>query len=516
MMKKTANSMKNRQKPRVVILDNAQMASADRLTIDSGLFSGIQLMERAGIAIYAAILARFPQTDHVAVLCGPGNNGGDGYVVARLLEETGIGARVFADDTPRKGSDAEIAARLCPCPVLPLEEFEPGDFSLVVDAVFGAGLTKDVKGDWAAIFAALNESGVPVVAVDLPSGLSGDSGRNLGAAPRAALTVTFFRKKPGHLLYPGRALCGETIVADIGIPASVLDEIGPRTFENGPALWQNALPLHDSSTHKYARGAVAVFSGGPSSTGAARLAAHAAGRAGAGAVTVLSPPSAVPANAAQLTSVMVRAVDDETELKAFLASGKTSAAIIGPGFGTGKKVRDFALRLLDPKFSAGEDGRGLRGVVLDADALTGFAKQPAPLFTRIAATPANVVMTPHAAEFARLFPDLAADAGLSKLGAARAAASRSGATVILKGPDTVIAAPDGRAAINTNATVALATAGSGDVLAGIVAALLAQGMPGWEAACAAVWMHGEAGKDAGEGAMAEDIVAALGTDLVNG
>ncbi len=282
------------------------MGEADRATIASGLFTGRELMERAGAAVYAAVLRHFPETDHAAVLCGPGNNGGDGYVVAHLLAESGIGVRTFAVDAPRKGSDAERAAARYTRPVHPLVGFDPRDFSLVVDAVFGAGLSKAVTGPWAKAFADINEAGTPVVAVDVPSGLCGDSGRVRGIAPQAAMTVTFFRKKPGHLLYPGRALCGELVVADIGIPGAVLDEINPQTFESGPALWRDALPAHDATTHKYARGAAAVLSGGPSSTGAARLAAAAAARAGAGAVTVLSPPSAMIVNAAQRGSVMVR------------------------------------------------------------------------------------------------------------------------------------------------------------------------------------------------------------------
>jgi hydroxyethylthiazole kinase-like uncharacterized protein yjeF len=490
------------------------MGAADRLTAELGLFDGAMLMERAGAAIYAEILHRFPEAARIAVLCGPGNNGGDGYVVARLLAESGLVATVFSHAEPKPETDAARAAARCPVRTVPLAVFDPAGHDLVVDAVFGAGLAKPVTGPLAALFRQLADSGMPVVAVDLPSGVSGDSGAVLGAAPRAALTVTFFRKKPGHLLYPGRALCGEIVVADIGIPERVLETIAPQTFENGPALWRDELPRHEVRTHKYLRGAVAVFSGGPASTGAARLAARAAARAGAGAVTVVSPPSALMVNAARLGSVMVRAVGGTKDIDTFLQTGKTSAAVIGPGFGTGRKVRDFTLRLLDPKRSAGEDSRGLKGVVVDADALTGFAKKPQPLFDRIAATPANIVITPHAAEFARLFPDLAADAGLSKLGAARAAASRSGATVILKGPDTVIAAPDGRAAVNSNAPVSLATAGSGDVLAGVVAALLAQGMAAWEAACAAVWMHGEAGRMAGDGAMAEDIAEAIKAPVV--
>ncbi len=485
------------------LLSTAEMGQADRLAIAGGPFDGYGLMRNAGRAIAREVLARFPGAARVAVLCGPGNNGGDGYVVARLLAEDGVHVRVFASGDPREGTDAALAARDCPLSADPLSAFDPVGFDLVVDAIFGAGLAKPVAGPVADVIRAVQDSDILVVAVDLPSGVNGDSGAVMGVSLEAALTITFFRKKPGHLLFPGRRLCGETVVADIGIGAHVLKAIGPGTFENDPALWRAGLPRHDDDTHKYARGAVAVFSGGASATGAARLAATAAVRAGAGAVTVLSPPSAVLVNAAHLTSIMVRPVDGPDAAAAFLGEGKTAAAVIGPGFGVGAATRAQVLDLLDKGAAS-----GLRGVVLDADALTSFRADAGTLFTAIAASGLQVVMTPHEGEFRRLFAEVAADPALSKLERARRAAAASGAVVVLKGPDTVIAAPDGRAAINTNGTPVLATAGSGDVLAGLTGGLLAQGMAGFDAARAAVWVHGAAGQRAGFGAMAEDIADA--------
>ena len=327
------------------------------------------------------------------------------------------------------------------------------------------------------------------------------SGRATGPAFRADLTVTFFRAKPGHLLQPGRAACGELVVADIGIPASVLTAIAPKTFQNVPALWRARLPRPDVETHKYARGHAAVFSGGPSSTGAARLSAMAAARAGAGAVTVLSPPDALLVNAAHLTAIMVAKVSDAGDVERIVATRKVRAAVLGPGFGVGEVARAHALALL-------AHGHGFAGLVLDADGITSFRDAPDALFSAARSASAALVLTPHEGEFARLFPDLAAE-GLSKLDRARQAAARAHAVVILKGPDTVIAAPDGRAAINANATPWLATAGSGDVLAGIVAGLLAQEMPAWEAACAAVWIHAEAGRRFGPGLVADDLPSLL-------
>ncbi|MEP4423427.1 MAG: NAD(P)H-hydrate dehydratase, partial [Nitratireductor sp.] len=350
-------------------------------------------------------------------------------------------------------------------------------------------------------------SGAPVVAVDLPSGVSGQSGAVLGAAMAARHTVTFFRRKPGHLLFPGRGLCGRVEVADIGIPRRVLAEIGLDLFENAPRLWREALPVADPLSHKYSRGHAGVLSGGPAATGAARLAAMAAARAGAGAVTLLSPASALQVNAAHLTAIMLQRADDPDHVAAFAGERKLSALAIGPGFGVGEKCRAFVA------MAAGlRRERGL-GLVLDADALTSFEDAPDTLFACLrgdgAGKAGSVVLTPHEGEFTRLFPDLGMDSGASKVERTRRAAARAGATVVLKGADSVIAAPDGLAAINAHASRYLATAGSGDVLTGLITGLLAQGMPGFEAAAAAVWLHGDAGLRLGAGLVAEDLPAAI-------
>ncbi|WP_346772414.1 NAD(P)H-hydrate dehydratase [Chelativorans sp. AA-79] len=326
----------------------------------------------------------------------------------------------------------------------------------------------------------------------------------LGSTAPADLTVTFFRKKPGHLLYPGRALCGELVVRDIGIATEVLGTIRPRCRENAPDLWQALLPRPGVETHKYERGHAAVFSGGPSTTGAARLAARGAARIGAGAVTVLSPAGALAVNAMHLTSIMLRRVEAVDELALFRRERRASAYVLGPGFGVGERARSFAAAVL----RSGEDVATAH-LVLDADGITAFAHEPELLFAAAAGSQGRLVLTPHPGEFARLFPDLAADEQLSKLGKARAAAARSGAVVLFKGPDTVIAAPDGQAVINTNGTAYLATAGSGDVLAGMICGLLAQQMPAFEAAAAAAYLHAEAGRAFGPGLIAEDLPEAL-------
>ncbi|WP_421865525.1 NAD(P)H-hydrate dehydratase [Parvibaculum sp.] len=482
----------------IELLTVEEMGRADALTIKGGT-AGLTLMENAGRAAADAIVARFPQGP-VSVLCGPGNNGGDGFVVARLLAERGWSVTLFLVGPREKlKGDAAAAADRWPGAVHPLTADAGKGASLVVDAIFGAGLARDVDGPAADAIRRIGEAGTPVIAVDIPTGIDGNTGQARGAAFTAALTVTFFRPKPGHLLLPGRLLCGELVVADIGIKPEVLAEIGPHTFVNAPPLWASVFPRPRIDSHKYTRGHAVVVSGDASHTGAARLAARGALRAGAGLVTVASPPSAMPVNAAHLTSIMLMPFEGADALTAILEDKRKNALLVGPGAGIGWETRDNVLAAL------------LSGaaIVLDADALTSFAEIPRDLFVAIKGFFAGpVVMTPHEGEFSRLFPNIASkkgEEGADKLERARLAAAEAAAIVILKGPDTVVAAPDGRAAIARNAGPELATAGSGDVLAGVVLGLLAQGMPPFEAACAAVWLHGEAGDCFGPGLISEDL-----------
>lgn len=490
------------------LLTPEEMGRADRLTIEGGV-PGIELMERAGQAIARSAAGLVPARSKILVLCGPGNNGGDGFIAARCLEMAGRTVRVYVLKDPQtlQGDALEAFRRMGAgmrgrvSYLSSGQEVSPdflaglGSADLVIDAVFGAGLDRPLSGPVLELVGRINRSGVPVVAVDLPSGLSGASGAVLGDAIKARATVTFFRKKPGHLLFPGRDLCGSVNVADIGIKTATLDDIAPKSFENGPDLWLGAWPMPLVDGHKYSRGHAVVFSGPMPATGAARLSANAALRAGAGLVTLASPPDALMVNASHLTAVMLKKVADTDAIGEFLGDARLNALLIGPGFGVGAHTREVVGRLLKAE----------RALVLDADALTSFSEDPGSLFTQIGKTSAPVVLTPHEGEFSRLFPGLKGD----RVQRARQAASMSGATVILKGPDTVIAAPDSRAAINSNAPPWLATAGSGDVLAGIVTGLLAQRAPAFEAACQAVWLHGEAGGRAGPGLVAEDLGAAL-------
>jgi hydroxyethylthiazole kinase-like uncharacterized protein yjeF len=475
------------------LLTPPQMAAADRLTIAGGV-PGITLMERAGLAVADAVSRRWPPRP-VVVLCGPGNNGGDGFVAARILAERGWPVRLaLLGERAGLYGDAAAAAGRWPGPAEPLTLAALDDAGLAVDAIFGAGLARPIEGGALAVVEALGRRRLPVVAVDVPSGVDGATGAVRGAAPMAALTVTFFRKKPGHLLLPGRILCGRTVLAQIGIPDGVLDAVAPDMAENDPAWWLADLARPGLDSHKYTRGH-ALVAGGAAMTGAARLAARSAARLGAGLVTLAAPRAAFPIYATALTGVIVDPIAGLDDFRALLADRRRNAALIGPGAGVGGETRDKTLAILE----AG------KRAVLDADALTSFAGDPQTLF---AAVHAPVVMTPHEGEFARLF-----DTGGSKPERARRAARQSGAVIVLKGADTVVAAPDGRVAINENAPPDLATAGSGDVLAGMVLGLLAQGMEPFAAAAAAVWLHGDAAGRIGAGLVAEDLVEGLAPAL---
>ena len=463
---------------RAALLTVAEMGQADRLAADYG-HPGFELMRRAGAAIAEAVHRRWSPRP-VLVLAGPGNNGGDGFIAAERLQAAGWPVRVaLLGRRAALSGDAAEAARHWPGPVEPLGAAALGDARLVIDALFGAGLKRPVSGPAREVLEAVES--LPLVAVDLPSGVAGDRGTVLGHAPRAALTVTFFRKKPGHLLLPGRLHCGEIVTADIGIPEAVLDEIGPTAFENGPALW--SLPFPGPESHKYTRGHAVVW-GGAEATGAARLATRGAMRAGAGLVTVSAPDEAWPVYAVSLPGALVVRRSGPEDFRRLLEDKRKNAVLVGPGAGLGPETAD-AVNVACARPGA---------VVLDADALTA-------MIGRLPDGRGDAgLLTPHDGEFTRLFPF-----GGDRLAKARAAAAASGWTVLLKGADSVTASPDGRAAIAANAPPWLATAGSGDVLAGMALGLMAQGLPAFEAAAAATWLHGEAAAAFGPGLIAEDL-----------
>jgi hydroxyethylthiazole kinase-like uncharacterized protein yjeF len=480
----------------IELLTPDEMAAADRLAMAAGT-PGVTLMENAGRAVADRAGARLGRGT-IAIIAGPGNNGGDGFVAARLLAERGHDVRVLllGDKALLKG-DAAQAAERWQGPVAKAEPAALQGLQLIIDALFGAGLDRPLDGAAKAMVEAINTAGVPVIAVDVPSGINGATGQVTGAAVQATETVTFFCRKPGHLLLPGRLHCGMLHVADIGIPAAVLSEIKPRIFADEPPLWIEAFPKPAAEGHKYDRGHAVVMSGDLPTTGAAKLAARGALRIGAGLVTIAAPPPAVAAHAAESVAVMVRETDGAIGLSGLLADKRHNAVVLGPGGGVGAAMREQVAVAL---------GSGA-AMVLDADALTSFEGDLQILAGLIKArTDRAVVLTPHQGEFGRLFKAIDQNSHLhSKLEKARLAAEESGAIVVLKGGDTVVAAPDGRAAISANAPPELATAGSGDVLAGMIGGLLAQRMAAFEAVAAAVWLHGEAARAFGKGLISEDL-----------
>ncbi|ALN73332.1 NAD(P)H-hydrate dehydratase [Aureimonas sp. AU20] len=467
-----------------------EMKVADESAAREGI-SVRELIDAAGRAVAAYASRNFQNAGRVAILAGKGNNGKDALAASRILGAKGWDVLIFAaveDEDDSRG----------------LADFDPTGCDLILDGLLGAGLDREVEGVVAEVIDKANASGVPILAVDIPSGVDGRTGQVRGAAIRASLTITFVLSKPGHLLLPGRDLCGAVTVAELPMPAAAmaeaLDDASP-TYANEPALWRAYASAPLSAHHKYDRGHAVVFSGGMAQTGAARLSAMAALRGGAGLVTMFSPASALLVNAHHLTSIMLKRCEAE-DLAGLLEDKRLNAFVLGPGYGIGERARQATEAVL----AAG------RRLVLDADGLSSFKEEPEALFAaarRAATDQPALVLTPHSGEFARLFPDLAADKTRSKLDQAREASARSGAVMVLKGADTVIAAPDGRAAINATGTPWLATAGTGDVLTGLIAAQLAQGVPSFEAACLGVWIHGKAAEHFGPGLISEDLPTCL-------
>ncbi|HEV7692721.1 MAG TPA: NAD(P)H-hydrate dehydratase [Hyphomonadaceae bacterium] len=474
-----------------LILTCAEVRVCEQRAVEAGI-SLAELMKRAGRACAEALHGRHPH-GRVVVLAGPGNNGGDAFVAALRLAE--LGRRVVVHElgsTSPRTPDGANAAKSWVGAHHPLEDLRLQAGDIVLDGLFGAGLSRPLSGEAAFAVEQVNASGAAVVAIDVPSGVMGDTGEVPGPAIRAGATITFGAKKPAHVLQPAASLGGDIIVAEIGFGPFMAEVGGNRLRENSPELWSGSLRWPDVTTHKHQRGRLVVVSGGVANTGAARLAAQAGLRIGAGLVTLATPPSALAVAAASVTAVMTTSFANAIDL---VGVAERAAVVIGPAAGVNPGTRAAVEAL----------ARNGRPMVLDADALSVFAGEAASLRALIKAP---TVLTPHAGEFERLFPALLAFSG-GRVAAARAAADQANAVVLLKGPDTVIAAPDGRAVVNTRSTPFLATAGSGDVLAGMIGGLLAQGLDAFDAACAAAWMHGDAGRRAGPGMTAEDLDQAL-------
>ena len=459
------------------LLKVAEMYRADQMAP----ISSTLLMEKAGQGVVDVLLEEFGRRD-VLILCGPGNNGGDGFVVARILKNLGIRVRLAlgGEKSALKG-DAALNAERFDGEILPLspELIEPDE--LVVDALLGAGLTRPVDGLLQEVVERINQLKLPVLSVDIPTGINGDTGEIMGSAIKAQVTVTFFRKKPGHLLYPGHLHCGEIRVVDIGIPAEVLKEIKPTIYENSPLLWP--IPVPDWTSHKYSRGHALVL-GSLDTSGAARLAARAARRVGAGLCTVAAPQIALILYALSAPGGLTSKLDRPGELIQILKDKRKNAVLIGPGMGFSPETLEYLEILVETH----------RPLVIDADAISVMAGSNIFLHQ-------NCLLTPHMGEFARLFPEIKGN----RLDMALNAAAKSNAHILFKGADSVIATPSGFAFVNSLSSPYLATAGSGDVLAGIIVGLLAQGMNVLAAAGLGAYLHGLAGVKLGPGLIAEDI-----------
>lgn len=485
------------------LLTPKQMALADHLTIQSGI-SGIELMQNAGDVLYDAFCQNFQDSGNVLIVCGVGNNGGDGFVLAERISKSGIKVSIcIIGDTSHISGDARLALDLLPASIPCVENPAWDQYDLIVDGLFGAGLTRDITGTYAEVVAAINTSPAKVFAIDLPSGINGKTGQISGCAVEANLTATFFRKKPGHLLFPGQAHCGRMLVGQIGILDEVLKEIAPSTFHNRTELWADLFPAPQLMGHKYSRGHTLAISGPIEKSGAIRLAAQAALRIGSGLVTIAAPTGTLHAHAARTDVLMLAPMDTPEQLTYLLKDPRLNSICIGPGLDPDENTRELVLTVLAHDLS----------VVLDAGALSAFSNAPQILHKTINKRGNNTVLTPHDGEFNRIFPTLKSIK--SKLEKAQLAAELIDATVILKGPDTVIACSGGRTAISDNGSPWLATAGSGDVLSGAISGLMAQGMPAFEAACAAVWFHGEASQIIGAGLISSDLDQGLKTALVN-
>lgn len=474
------------------------------------------LMEHAGLAVAKAVQTLVKLPCRVVVLAGSGNNGGDGAIAAVQLASleyevhlVRIGMGQSSDD------DAHRAFQTWHYPIVNLapDETEVSEMvkrlihsaEVVVDAMFGAGLNRPLSGIAAALVRLVNDTKSRIVAVDVPSGLNGNTHAVNGPCIQAELTVAFFLRKPAHFLYPGRQLCGSVLLAQIGLGSKQLEQHEANCYLNDLAVFYYKMPRIDTIGHKFDRGHVVVRSGPVESTGAARLCAETALRCGAGLVTVSTTHDALLVNAAHLTAVMLKCCDTEHAWKEQLTDPRITTVVVGPGNVISEGTRHSVIAALESE----------KQCVLDADALSCWSDNDRrhEFLEVLSSTTSPAVLTPHSGEFKRLFGDLSDEQFPSKLHKALEAANRSQSIVVYKGADTVVASPDGRSSINANAPPWLATAGAGDVLAGLIAALLAQGMPPFEASCAAVWLHGAAAESLGYPLCSEDLVGQVAREL---
>ena len=480
------------------LLDTQQSREVDRFTIEQGV-AGATLMEAAGKQL-ATVLTEYIGTPLeaggvVIILCGPGNNGGDGFVAAKYLDQLGylVSLRCTILPSELKG-DAKKAAQAWSGEVEAISTKGFKDAAAIVDCLFGTGLKRPIENDLESLVKAVNASEAFVLSADVPSGLCADTGKPLGECIEADATVTFAFKKQGQVIVPGRYFCGGNAnihIANIGVSPDALGHIKATVHENIPSLWGQCFPYSGPQTHKYGRGHMLVLGGKEPTLGASRLASLAGLRVGAGLVTLAAPTETYAVQASALMDVMVRRFDSAFGFMGIVNDPRIRAVLVGPGAGRGEKTFDLVKQV----------GAKKKSLVLDADALASLVDR-VDIISQLKSP--EVILTPHEGEFAKLFPSL--NFQENRLDAVTQAAEQTNAIVVLKGVSTIVAAPDGRASISANAPSWLSVGGTGDVLSGMICGLITQGMPAFEAASAGVWIHGEAGMAAGRGLIASDLL----------
>jgi len=472
-----------------VILSCKNHKDLDKRTIKK-FIPGYKLMENAGGVIFKIIKKKFKKKKKIKILCGPGNNGGDGFVVAKLLEENGFqDVELFCLVTKNKlKGDAKIAANNFNKNLKSFNDFKISSNDLIIDGIFGSGLKRNISGNLKKIIEKINLKKPYCISIDTPSGINGDTGEIQGTALKSNDTITFTTKKPGHLLSPGSEYCGNVIVGDIGINLEKLS-FKPRIFENHPDNWRSKFPWPNQKSHKYTRGFSLIICG-EKMTGASRLAARAAARIGCGLLCLGVPRKSFNIYSTENPIALIEIVDDKKDLNNLLKDKRINTILIGPGFGISKKKLELILKVVKEK---------KRLIVLDADALKNNFKKI------LLKNKTKIVITPHEGEFLQVLKDLNIKNKKNKFSIVIEFIKKTKINLILKGNKTLICSQDGKISINTNTSPFLATGGSGDVLAGMITGLISQGMDIFNACCASVWIHGEIGRMKGPGLIAEDL-----------
>ena len=450
-------------------------------------------MENAGYDVFKFIEENFTNKQSIIVLCGPGNNGGDGFVVARHLLERGYKTRVYTfKNTNKYKGDALKALKNFKGVTKKISFFKLEKNTLIVDALFGIGLKRDIKGKLKKIFKLINKSNNPVVSIDIPSGISSNNGEILGAAIKANFTLTFHRKKLGHILSYGKKFSGKLIVTDIGFSVKKMKS---RFLENSPHLWIKYFPWKKSSDHKYSRGRVVIYGGKKEFTGATILSSQAALRTGSGSVKIICSKNTLQIYSLKFPSVLKKEINDICELKKFLSKEKITSMLIGPGSGSNKKIMEITKLIL----------RKVKYVVLDADALTCFKNDLESLYNLL---DKNKIITPHLGEFHKIFPKISKK--LSNIDKVLKATKLIKSNIVLKGPSTIITSYDKKIIINNHSSSELAVIGSGDVLSGLIVSLIGKNkMSPFLSGCAATWLHGDIALNYGKGLIAEDMIKGI-------